>query len=194
MHVVGVKISAFIQPSEIVEADRIDNERIGVPTAHRISIKRHVLSSDRIVAAAVGWNDPEIIRLRASSRGRIKKDHLVTLLNNLRWRPHAWYAVGLALEDRIQGVGVTIEVLNLIPKFRFVEGPVGIHSSCELAVDGLICLIFTSSLVGCTPARCNIRREIAAVLGGAVDADGRAVPKAGQVRMALRGSRRRNRS
>src|SRR5213593_4119550 len=147
--------------------------------ADRISVKGDVLSSHRIVPATVGRNNPEIIRLRAGSSRRIKKDHLVALLNNLRWRPHAGHAVGLALKDGVQGVGVTIQVLNLIPEFRFVEGPVGIHSSCEFAVDGLVCLIFTSSLVGSTPARCNIGCEVGPVLLGAVYADGSAVPKAG---------------
>src|SRR5207244_4953389 len=64
-------------------------------------------------------------------------------------------------------------------------------SSGELAVDGLVGLIFTASLVGSASAGCDIRCDIPAVLRGAVYTTAGAVPHSAQVGMAVRRARNR---
>src|SRR5712691_1047709 len=183
MHVVGMEISASIEPRGVVEANRVNDERVALPMSHGIPVKAHVLRPHRIVPAAVRRNDPEIIRLRAGSGSRIKEDHFIGSLNDLRGGAHAWHAVRLALKKWIHGIRVSIQVLNFIPELRLIERPVGIHSSRELAVDGLIRLIATPLLIRSTSAGWKVRYDIAVVLGCA-PRSGAAVPHPAQVGMA----------
>src|SRR5437879_2614500 len=142
-----MKISTSVKPGDVVESNRVNDEGIALPMTDGVSVIAHVLSPHRIVRASVRRNDAKIIGLRAGPGCRVKEDHLVGRLNDLRGRSHAWHAVRLTLEDRIHGVRVSIQVLNLIPELRLIEGAVGIHSPRELAVDGLVRLFATPSLV-----------------------------------------------
>src|SRR5260370_454429 len=81
------------------------------------------------------------------SGSRIKEDHFIGSLNDLRGGAYAWHAVRLALKKWIHGIRVSIQVLDFIPELRLIERSVGIHSSRELAVDGLISLIATPLLI-----------------------------------------------
>src|SRR6266516_1310664 len=189
VHVVGVKISAFVEPGGIVEPNRVNHESIALPMTDGISVEGHVLGPHRIVLASVRWNDAKIIRLCTGSGGRIKEDHLVGRLNDLRGGPHAWHAVRLTLKDWIHGIRVSIQVLNPIPELRLIEGPVGIDSPRELSVDGLVRLFATPSLVRSTPAGCDIRCDIAVVLRCAGYPAASAVPHTAQGGMAIRRAR-----
>ena len=71
VHVVGMKISASIEPREIVEPDGVDDQRIAFPAADGISIKGHVLGFHGIVIAPIGRNNSKVIGLRSGS-GRMR--------------------------------------------------------------------------------------------------------------------------
>src|SRR5262249_4728183 len=116
VHVVSVKISASVEPSDVVEADRVNDESIAFPMTDGVSVIAYVLRPDRIVLASVRWNDAKIVWLCAGSGSRIKEDHLVGRLNDLRGRSHAWHTVRLTFEDWIRGIRVSVQVLNLIPE------------------------------------------------------------------------------
>ena len=118
---------------------------------------------------------------------------LIGRLDDLRGRSHTWYTIRLTLENGIDSIRVSIQVLDLIPELRLIERSVGIHSSGELAIDCLIGLIATAFLVRSTSAGCDIRCDIAVVLRCACDAAGSAVPHTAQVGMAIRCARSRNR-
>src|SRR5438876_437776 len=68
VHVVGMKISASIEPREIVEPDGVDDQRIAFPAADGISIKGHVLGFHGIVIAPIGRNNSKVIGLRSTCR------------------------------------------------------------------------------------------------------------------------------
>src|SRR5205814_8714863 len=76
---------------------------------------RGVLRLDRIVRAAVDGDDAEGIALR------VEKDQLGRRLHDLRGRPHARHAGGLAVERRIFLDAFAIEVLHALPEFRLVH-------------------------------------------------------------------------
>src|SRR5262245_54828720 len=152
----------------------------------RVSVITYVLRSHRIVLASIRRNDAKIIWLRTGSRRCIKKDDLVGCLNDFCGRSHSWHTIGLTFEDWIHGICVSVQVLNLIPELRLIEGAVGIHSSGELTVHSLVGLIATAFLVRSTSAGCDIRCDIAVFLGRATSTSGGAVPHTAQVRVAIR--------
>src|ERR1700674_3164110 len=130
---------------------------------NRIPVVGYVQSFDRIVRAAVGRNDPEVFRLSPCPARCVEKDHLVGCLHDLGGWPHAWDAIRLALEERVLGIRISIQVLNLIPVFRLIDWPVRIESPSELAIYCLVRLIVTTHLIGRTSARRDIRGDIAPI-------------------------------
>src|SRR5207237_285694 len=119
----------------------------------------------------------------AGSGRSVQENDFVLRLNDLRGATHAGHTVRLTLEEGIDSVRISIQVLNLVPELRLIERPVGIHSPGELAIHGLIRLIVASFLVRSTSTRSDIGRDVAVVLRRTIDAGRRSVPHAAQVGM-----------
>src|SRR5688572_27496732 len=61
-HVVRVKQATPRQPRGVIEAHRVDDQRLAFPPSDEVPPERDVVRQIRIVLAAVDRDDPEILR------------------------------------------------------------------------------------------------------------------------------------
>src|SRR5215510_193798 len=71
----------------------------------------------------------------ATSRGRfVEEDELLGCLHNLRGRSLTRYAQRIALKIRVFGGLLIVEILDLPPELRFIDGPIRVHPAAKKPV------------------------------------------------------------
>src|SRR5579859_2040440 len=92
VHVFAMEIAGDVEPTGVVETDRVDDQRISLPMADRLALPGAVQIIERSMRPAIGHYHPVSIAPALSRGTDVKKNHQLGCLNDLRGWSHARHA------------------------------------------------------------------------------------------------------
>src|SRR5215467_4517788 len=89
MQILAVEVAPDVEPTAVVESDRVDHHGVPFPVTDRFTFPCSVQLIQRCMLPAVDRNDAVLITPTLSRRAHIEEEQLRRCLYNLRRRAHA---------------------------------------------------------------------------------------------------------